>query len=66
MATVYNLVELSGNGTIRGLVLSTFDRKKAEKEKTELDVEGQHNRQYLVLSGDIQMPAKKKAEKKGK
>jgi len=59
MATVHNLVELSGNGTIRGLVLSTFDRKKAETRKTELDRLGEHNKQYLILAGEVKMPPKK-------
>ena len=67
MATVYNVVELAGNGTIRGLSFSSFDREKAEALRDSLIRAGQHNRQYITLSCDVELPAPKPvAQKKAK
>jgi hypothetical protein len=59
MAKLYTVVELKGNGNLVGLVLSTFNGKKAVdlvQEQTRL---GTSNVVYRMLESTIKMPAKK-------
>ena len=64
MAKLYNVVELKGNGTLAGLVLSTFNQKKAQDLVDEQTRLGTANIKYVLLPGDIKMPVKKEKDKK--
>lgn len=59
MATVYNVVELNGNGTIRGLLFSTFNKSEAQKTLGQKTLEGRHSRKFVMLEGVVKLPSKK-------
>jgi len=64
MADVYSVVELNGNGTVRGIRLSTFNSEEAGRVERELNSQGANNRRFTILSGQVDLPKPKPAAQK--